>query len=439
MTTEDTQTQPPPQNQPPSQDQPPPHDPPTPQDQPHYGNPPRSYPPVSALRRSRSDRKVAGVSGGLGRYAGVDPLIFRILFVVLTFFGGSGILLYALAWLLVAEDGAHESEGQRLLNGRSTSSASKVIALVVVIVLGLAAVGALLDTGAGLGGLGALVVIGVIVVLLLRGGQRPVTGQAPYTPAYGPVPPPEPGAFGQTPGTAYAPASPTSPAYMPPGPPSYPTSPHPYRPEPPAPPREKSVLGRVTVSSALIVVGLLVGWNSATDRDVSGAAVLACALAVVGAGLVVGAFRGRARGLVFLGVVLAIATSVAAAATDTFEGGTGDRSWAPTSVSALQPVYDHGAGDAELDLSALTFSPGDQVRVRTSLGAGELTVILPATASVEIDAQVGVGHLQVLEEGADDGPGLEERVVDPVGVDAPVIVLDAEVGVGALEVRRATS
>ena len=75
----------------------------------------RGYPPLSALRRSRSDRKALGVAGGLGQWAGVDPLVFRVLFVVLTVFGGSGLLLYALGWLLVPEDGETESEAQRLV------------------------------------------------------------------------------------------------------------------------------------------------------------------------------------------------------------------------------------------------------------------------------------------------------------------------------------
>ena len=232
MTTDDTQTQ----TAPPG-----PIPPPT--------APGRPYPPVSELRRSRTDRKIAGVSGGLGRYAGVDPLIFRILFVLLTFFGGSGLLLYAGAWLLVPAEGEQESEGQRLLHGRSSSSLSKVIAIVVVIVLGLAAVGATIDTGPGLGGLGVLIVIGVIVALLLRTGQRPAVDSyspapgGPYAPAYGPVPPPEPGAFGQTPGTAYAPPAP---GYQPPGPPTYTAPTVPYQPPPPGPPREKSMLGRLT-------------------------------------------------------------------------------------------------------------------------------------------------------------------------------------------------
>jgi phage shock protein C len=46
------------------------------------------------LRRSTDDKVVAGVCGGLGRYFGVDPLFFRLAFVVLAIGGGSGVLLY---------------------------------------------------------------------------------------------------------------------------------------------------------------------------------------------------------------------------------------------------------------------------------------------------------------------------------------------------------
>ena len=137
------------------------------------------YPPLSTLRRSRTDRKIAGVSGGIGRYAGIDPLIVRILFVVLAVFGGSGLLLYALGWLLVPEDGETESEGERLFHGRSNSSLSTVLAIVVVLVVGLAATGTLLDSGPGLGGLGVLIVVSVLVVLLLRNGYRPPVARRP--------------------------------------------------------------------------------------------------------------------------------------------------------------------------------------------------------------------------------------------------------------------
>jgi phage shock protein PspC (stress-responsive transcriptional regulator) len=61
------------------------------------------WPTRPALRRSRSDRMVTGVAGGLGEYFGVDPVIFRVLFAVLSFFGGVGLLLYLACWLLIPE------------------------------------------------------------------------------------------------------------------------------------------------------------------------------------------------------------------------------------------------------------------------------------------------------------------------------------------------
>lgn len=61
------------------------------------------------LRRSLDDRVVAGVAGGLGRYLGVDPILVRIAFVLLTVFGGgSGILLYVVGWLVIPEQRSGE-------------------------------------------------------------------------------------------------------------------------------------------------------------------------------------------------------------------------------------------------------------------------------------------------------------------------------------------
>ena len=56
------------------------------------------------LTRSSSDRVLGGVAGGLGRYFDIDPIIFRIGFVVLTIAGGAGVLAYLAAWLLVPDD-----------------------------------------------------------------------------------------------------------------------------------------------------------------------------------------------------------------------------------------------------------------------------------------------------------------------------------------------
>jgi phage shock protein PspC (stress-responsive transcriptional regulator) len=55
--------------------------------------------------RSTNDRKIAGVAGGLGRAFGVDPVLIRVGFVIATIFGGFGLLLYVLGWLLLPADG----------------------------------------------------------------------------------------------------------------------------------------------------------------------------------------------------------------------------------------------------------------------------------------------------------------------------------------------
>lgn len=74
----------------------------------------------SPLFRSVTNRKVAGVAGGLGEYFGVDPILFRIAFVLLAIGGGSGILIYLVMWLIVPErtDGSPVTQsGQRPFSG----------------------------------------------------------------------------------------------------------------------------------------------------------------------------------------------------------------------------------------------------------------------------------------------------------------------------------
>jgi phage shock protein PspC (stress-responsive transcriptional regulator) len=67
-------------------------------DQPGPVDPPASPP---QLRRSGTDRFVSGVSGGLAEYSGIDPVLWRVGFVALTVLGGSGVLFYALMWVLM--------------------------------------------------------------------------------------------------------------------------------------------------------------------------------------------------------------------------------------------------------------------------------------------------------------------------------------------------
>lgn len=67
------------------------------------------------LRRSSTDRVLGGVCGGLAEYLRVDPVVVRILAVVLAVFGGSGVLLYLVGWLVIPEQGHPQSVAERVL------------------------------------------------------------------------------------------------------------------------------------------------------------------------------------------------------------------------------------------------------------------------------------------------------------------------------------
>jgi phage shock protein C len=60
--------------------------------------------PPQRLVRSRSERVVAGVCGGVGRYLGVDPVLLRIAFIVLALANGLGVIAYVVAWVAIPEE-----------------------------------------------------------------------------------------------------------------------------------------------------------------------------------------------------------------------------------------------------------------------------------------------------------------------------------------------
>lgn len=63
------------------------------------------------LTRSRTDRMIAGVCGGFAAYSGIDANIVRLVMVVLAVLGGSGVLLYLIAWVIVPAEGAAQAAG----------------------------------------------------------------------------------------------------------------------------------------------------------------------------------------------------------------------------------------------------------------------------------------------------------------------------------------
>ncbi|MBO1417270.1 PspC domain-containing protein, partial [Streptomyces sp. FH025] len=92
-----------------------------------------------SLTRAEHHRVVAGVCGGLGRHLDIDPVVFRVVTVVLCLSGGLGLFLYGLAWLIIpTEDGADgkgrggRTELQRVLTGRVDGQSVGAVLLTVI-------------------------------------------------------------------------------------------------------------------------------------------------------------------------------------------------------------------------------------------------------------------------------------------------------------------
>ena len=129
-------------------------------------------PSVKRLERSRSDRMLAGVSGGLARYFDMHPAFYRVGFVVLTLIGGAGIIIYLAAALIIPDEGREDSIAAEILKQRGQRPWP-------LIGLGLVAVaGAILLARASFGDAGwvLLLVAGLSILWLTRRAPQP----APY-------------------------------------------------------------------------------------------------------------------------------------------------------------------------------------------------------------------------------------------------------------------
>ncbi|MEU4539788.1 PspC domain-containing protein [Streptosporangium sp. NPDC023825] len=71
---------------------------------------------VKKLQRTRDGRIIAGVASGLGRYIGVDPNIIRAALAIATFFGGLGVAVYAVGWVLLPDENKDRSVLQDVID-----------------------------------------------------------------------------------------------------------------------------------------------------------------------------------------------------------------------------------------------------------------------------------------------------------------------------------
>jgi phage shock protein C len=56
---------------------------------------------MKRVYRSRTDRKIAGVCGGLAQYFDIDPVIIRLCWILFVLLGGTGIIIYIIAWFVI--------------------------------------------------------------------------------------------------------------------------------------------------------------------------------------------------------------------------------------------------------------------------------------------------------------------------------------------------
>lgn len=408
------------------------------------------------LRRSTTDRKIAGVAGGLGRHLNIDPTILRVLFVVLVFFGGAGLLLYGAAWLLVPEDGSDQA-------AIHTSPSTRTTALIVAGV-----VGVLLVLGDSWGGFGfpwPLAIIGLVVVLFLVNKDRPRTP--------GGTPPAGPPAGGTSadasasgigwpqadPTTYTSHASPTAttahgwvgdttteraaeedaPGQVPPAPPygpgSWAPAQPPYQPRPSRKERGPRLFG-FTLAFVALALGVL-GLYDVSGGSVVDSAYPALALTVIGGMLLWGAFAGRPGGLIFLGIVASLALAVSSAANEYGWDQRTDRFERPLSAAAMPSDYRMTVGRMVVDLSDIRdLEALDGRNLDIQAAFGDIQVIVPDGVDVNVDSNISLGG-DITVDGVQrngNSPQLREQIDGGDGV--PDMTIDIELAAGRINVQQ---
>ena len=355
---------------------------------------------LGRLRRSRSDRKVAGVAGGLARHLDIDPVILRVALVVLVFFGGAGLLVYGACWLLLPEDGSQNAP-------ITLDERSRTVALVIV-----GGVAGLAVLGDSLGGFGfpwplAVVALIAVVVLNHRSHTTPPRGAAGTTdwqqpPAYSGAP--------YTAAPTYAAAQVSSRAQS----------------------RRGPVLFWFTL--ALIVMGIgVLGVLDLAGAPVADPAYPALAVGTTGLMLLVGAFYGRAGGLILVGLLSTIGLVVATVAGDL----DGDQVRATPQTSAtVESFYEIGAGELVIDLSKISdIEALDGRMIRAKGRIGRIEVIVPDDIDVKARAAVnGPGQILLFGQ-VQEGIDVNMLSAHEGGDAVPSLRLDIELFVGEIDVH----
>ena len=410
--------------------------------------------PKRRLCRSSTDKVIAGVAGGIGAYFGIDSVIVRIAFIVLTFLGGAGPFLYLIGWLVLPREDAPSV----IANALAGDSEGRFRSLAAVVLIGLGLLitanlsGDLFDLFVNVWSIApylALILIAAGVTLVVWPGptrrHKSTPARSPASPAPAPGVPPTSSAFATSAATPPTTAGPEWPAAPPPPhpPPGAVPSPAPRR------RRGRSVLGSLTVAALLVYSGAAVILERLDVVEMDVGAFFAIALAITGTGLLVSAFTGPARGLIFLGAAL-VPVALLFASTDVKSWrGLGEVRVAPASLDELEQDYEHGIGRLVVELEDLQLDGRDR-SVDVSLGMGEVVVYVPDNIRFSADIEVGVGaiterwgYMRSGDAGvwhwerhdSTGGIGVGARVVLPaVGDPDGELDFDIDLGMGEVEI-----
>ena len=362
---------------------------------------------TAVLHRPREGRYVAGVAAGIADRLGVPRWAIRLAFVLLLASGGAGLLLYLAGWLLIPGEGEPQSVGQRWAS--QANSTQPWVGIVLILVAAAVLFSNLPFFDGGLLFPTALLVIGI----LLYRGDLPGINWKPRTARSNVAADPTEDKSAMTVTTE-------------------PTLSRPPRPVVVKPRTPPSPLGRLTIGATIVALGLLAiidRLSPAIDADVRH--YLALSVAVLGVGVLVGTFWGRARWLIPIGLLI-LPPMLGASVVESVDGDwRTPRLIRPTDFAAVATTYDRSAGELVIDLTDLAWN-GETVEFSAEVGAGRLELVVPVGVAVEARGSVGMGELStpIFSSG---GFGVS-RDLSVEGAGRGTVVATLEVGVGQIDV-----
>lgn len=416
------------------------------------------------LRRSRTDRKVAGVCGGLGRQLGVDPTIVRVAMVVLTIAGGIGLPLYIILALLMPNEGSDSTAvgnavgphlPEQVRSGPGLAIVVVVLALIAGAIFGGAFNNGWRDHGAWPW---PLLVVGVIGWLIYRKrkGQGPA-GDGSRAAAPG-VRQPPPGRRVEVPVDPTDPGAPGAEFWSRPDPLGLYDSPAALVPPVRTVVRTKRAPFLLVLATLFLAAGSVAGLALITAAGATVAPVLFAAIPalIVGAGLLTASRLGGSRLLVVAAVALGLTTAgvtqadlPSTFASDAYSRVRTSATYAPTTIAEAKAITSMPDGRNKLDLRGIDFGSGTTT-LDLALTDGAVEVILPenldvnATLDVAPNGWAGIGAPRNRFEstsGGDTGKTVEttDFGADGVNRDGPHLNLDTDIHFGALILNRSDS